>query len=84
MRDSDYLKQQTALFIELERTASAEPFNNAAFEDVTARITALYLCHYPSRRRRPWSALITVIMLLMVLLWIVYEVLCVLYMKGVQ
>lgn len=82
MNDKQYLEKMIELSKELDNVYSAEPHNPYAHIDVSARINALHLSHHFQRRRRPWWAFITVIMLLIVLLWIVYEVLTLIYMKG--
>lgn len=82
MNDKEYLEKMCALTYELEVAASAEPYDPTACKDIMAQVNALHMCKFYSRRRRPWSALITVIMLLIVLLWIVFEVLSLLWMRG--
>lgn len=83
MTDSEYLKKLIALGIDLERAGDARPYDPDVYNDIVARLNALHLCKFYSRRRRPWAALASCIVLLIVLLWIVYQVLCVLYAKGV-
>lgn len=82
MKDSEYLEKMIALTEELNLAHSAEPFNRYLCNELLARINALHLCRFHRRRRRPWTALAFCISLLIVLVWIVYEVLCVLYAKG--
>lgn len=82
MTYKQYLEKMVELTEELDNVYTTVPFDPHAGRDVSARIHALHLCQHFQRRRRPWWAFITVIMLLIVLLWIVYNVLTLLYMEG--
>lgn len=84
MKNSKYLHKMYALTEELERAAKAKPYDPDVYNDVVARITAFHLAWYYYRRRRPWPALISVILLLIVLVCIVFKVLYFLHFRGVQ
>jgi len=82
MTDKQYIEELHSIFKEFERAASAEPYDHEAGNAVMEKLRKFQPLQFPRRRRRPWWAFITVIMLFIVLLWIVYEVLTLLYMKG--
>lgn len=84
MNNSEYLHIMYSLSEELERAASAEPYDPDAYNDVVARITAAHSAWHLNRRRRPWAALISVILLLIVLVCIVFKVLWFLHFRGLQ
>lgn len=52
------------------------------FEDALSRYTALQICYTQGNRRRPWAALVSVLLLFVALLLIVLEILKVLYTEG--
>lgn len=84
MKDTEYFKKLIPLCDELDRLANSKPYDQEAYNDAVSRCIALQLARYHGRRRRPWAALVFCISLLIILVWIVYEVLSLLYTKGIQ
>lgn len=80
----EYQRKISVLSEELQRAAEAKPFDAIIFNDVADRIYALHQPLFRPKRRRPWSALIFTILLLIVLLWIVLEILSLLWIRGVK
>lgn len=79
MTDKQYLIKMIALTEELERAASAEPYDEDVYNDVIARLTASHLTWYHNRRQRPWLMYFSILCLLWILCWLVYEICCVLF-----
>ncbi len=82
MNYTEYEEAIGTLSDELKRAATANPYDPDIYNDVVYRINALYSAVYQSRRRRPWAALISVLVLLLALLVIVYLILNGLYNHG--
>jgi len=76
MRDNKYLKRTNALYEELAKVASTEPFNFDAFNDVHARIMALHFAWFHGRRRRPSLMFYIICFLLTILAVIIYGIVC--------
>jgi len=84
MEKSEYLKTMNVLGKELHRAENAKPYDPDAYNKVIDEInsTNSLLFYKGLSRRRPWFALASIIVLLIVLLVIVYSVLSLLYIKG--
>ncbi len=82
MTDNKYYAEMSKLIDELRHFTIMNPFDPVGYEMLIARFYALHFTWHHHRRRRPWAALISVIILLIVLVFIVYQVLTVLYMEG--
>lgn len=72
MTDKHYLENMCSLTKELERAASAEPYDPDVYNDVVARFNALHFCWYYGRRRRQWITIMFILFLLLILAWIIY------------
>ena len=84
MTDKEYLKKMIALTEELNRVASAEPYDPDAYNRVIDQLNNVKPPWESRRRRRPWFAFASCIILLIILVWIVYTVLSLLYTRGPQ
>ncbi len=82
MKYIKYAKAMLMLGDELKDAATANPYDPDIYNDVVDRINALNSTGYRSRRRRPWAAMISVLLLLVALLLIVHEILKGLYNHG--
>jgi len=82
MTDKQYLQRMVSLMKELERSASAEPYDPDAYNDILAHCQASYYAWYHNRHRPQYFAFASCIGLLIVLLLIVWKVLSVLFSKG--
>jgi len=77
MTDKQYIKKMIVLTEGLERIASADPFDKAAW---VSAVDEFHLCNchwFKTRRRRSWSTIILTIFLACSLAWLVYE--CLVY-----
>lgn len=79
-----WLKQLNTLYDDIKRCALDKPYDPDAHKKIIFRLRGLLTSPVQRQRRRPWSALISVIILLIILLLIVWQVLSVLYTKGIQ
>ena len=75
MTDKEYLEKMIALTDELNRTASANPYDPDAYNSVIDQLNSIVPPWEQRRRRRPWAAVMIVIFLVLVLLYIVWEIL---------
>lgn len=82
MNETEYLKQMILLSDKLLQVSKARPYDPVAYNAIIDELNNTKCPNHERRRRRPWMAFCVCIMLLIVLVWIVFEVLCVLYMKG--
>ena len=84
MNDEDYLEMLIVLATALERAAKARPYDPVVYNKVVDDFNTIVNRKEQRRRRRPWAAFFCCISLLIILVWIIYEVLCVLYSGGTQ
>ncbi len=74
MTDRQYIKQMIVLTEQLERVASAEPFDSAAWESAVDEFH-LFNCHWiKTRRRRPWGFIFFIIFLLYCLSGLIWAI----------
>ena len=76
MTETEYLMQIRFLAEELDRTGSAEPYDPDTYNDVVDQINKLHGTWYRSQRRRPWSVMILIWILIASLIGIVLLTTC--------
>ena len=64
-----------SIFKEFARVSSAEPYDHEAANAVMEKLREFQPLQFPRRRRRPWAAVMFVLCLVLVLLYIVWEIL---------
>lgn len=75
MTDRKYLKTMIYLSEELERAASAEPYDPDQYNKVIDSINSTNRVWLNSLRRRSWFAIASIIFISLMLAWIVYSIL---------
>ena len=73
MNDRTYMKVMVALGEDLEHVASADEFDQDAYDEVIQAINRTNLIWMGSRRRRNWFSILIIGFLLFCLAWIVWS-----------
>jgi len=76
MNVDEYITIMKSFFEQFIDLSSAEPLDSKACNDLIERMRHVNEKFSRSRRRRPWAAVFFLISLLLVLLYIVYNILC--------
>ena len=74
MADKEYLSQMVDITMELERIASAEPFDKADLHNTLDEFHKVNRIWFNSHRRRPWFGSALISFLLIILIWVLYKV----------
>ena len=74
MNDSEYLKRLIALTEELNKAASAEPYDPVAYNRVIQELNSVKPPWESRRRRRPWGIIAFVLFLLYCLAWLIWAI----------
>lgn len=75
MTNTKYLKKMITLSEELERAATAEPYDPDAYNLVITKIQRIIPPWQQRRRRRPWPAIFFCLFLLFCLAWLIWSIL---------
>lgn len=75
MNDTEYLKQMILLTDKLLQVSKARPYDPDAYNAIIDELNNTKCPNHERRRRRPWSAIIVITVLLLALAWFVFLIL---------